>query len=58
VYVSTECTDVVKGGCSWLGLTDGDFNLLWGVNCDIMSQGLIGLIEYSYHQDIPSFWEA
>jgi hypothetical protein len=26
--------------------------------CDIMTQGLIGLIEYSYHQDIPSFSEA
>jgi hypothetical protein len=26
--------------------------------CDILSQGLIGLIEYSYHQGIPSFLEA
>jgi hypothetical protein len=26
--------------------------------CDIMSQGLIGLREYSYHQGIPSFLEA
>jgi hypothetical protein len=23
--------------------------------CDILTQGLIGLTEYSYHQDIPSF---
>jgi hypothetical protein len=23
--------------------------------CDILAQGLIGLIEYSYHQGIPSF---
>jgi hypothetical protein len=26
--------------------------------CDILTQGLIELIEYSYHQDIPSFSEA
>jgi hypothetical protein len=26
--------------------------------CDILAQGLIGLIEYSYHQSIPSFPEA
>jgi hypothetical protein len=26
--------------------------------CDILTQGLIGLIEYSYHQGIPSFSEA
>jgi hypothetical protein len=26
--------------------------------CDILTQGLIGLIEYSYHQGIPSFLEA
>jgi hypothetical protein len=25
---------------------------------DILTQGLIGLIEYSYHQGIPSFPEA
>jgi hypothetical protein len=29
-----------------------------GVDCDILTQGLIGLIEYSYHQSIPSFSEA
>jgi hypothetical protein len=26
--------------------------------CDILTQGLIRLIEYSYHQDISSFPEA
>jgi hypothetical protein len=26
--------------------------------CDILAQGLIGLIEYSYNQCIPSFLEA
>jgi hypothetical protein len=41
-----------------LGLTDGDVGLLRGVDCDILAQGLIGLIEYSYHQDIPSFLKA
>jgi hypothetical protein len=41
-----------------LGLTDEDVGLLRGVDCDILAQGLIGLIEYSYHQGIPSFSEA
>jgi hypothetical protein len=27
-------------------------------NCDILAQGLIELIEYSYHQGIPSFSEG
>jgi hypothetical protein len=27
-------------------------------DCDILSQGLIGLTEYSYHYGIPSFSEA
>jgi hypothetical protein len=41
-----------------LRLTDEDIGLLRGVDCDILAQGLIGLIEYSYHQGIPSFLEA
>jgi hypothetical protein len=41
-----------------LGLIDGDIGLLRGVDCDILAQGLIGLIEYLYHQGIPSFLEA
>jgi hypothetical protein len=41
-----------------LRLTDEDVGLLRGVDCDILAQGLIGLIEYSYHQGIPSFPEA
>jgi hypothetical protein len=32
-----------------LGLTDEDVGLLRGVDYDILAQGLIGLIEYSYH---------
>jgi hypothetical protein len=39
-------------------LTDEDVGLLRGVDCNILTQGLIGLIEYSYHQGIPSFLEA
>jgi hypothetical protein len=38
-----------------LRLTDRDVSLLRRVDCDILAQGLIGLIEYSYHQGIPSF---
>jgi hypothetical protein len=37
-----------RGDVPGLGLTDEDVGLL----------GLIGLIEYSYHQGIPSFLEA
>jgi hypothetical protein len=38
-----------------VGVTVG---LLRGVDCNILAQGLIRLIEYSYHQGIPSFPEA
>jgi hypothetical protein len=41
-----------------LRLTYRDVGLLKGLDCDILAQGLIGLIEYSYHQDIPSFLKA
>jgi hypothetical protein len=47
-----------RGDVLGLGLTDEDVDLLKGVDCDITAQGLIGLIEYSYHQGIPSFLEA
>jgi hypothetical protein len=47
-----------RGDVPGLGLTDEDVGLLRGVDCDILTQGLIGLIEYSYHQGIPSFSEA
>jgi hypothetical protein len=47
-----------RGNAPGSGLTDRDVNLLRGVNCDILAQGLIGLIEYLYHQGIPSFPEA
>jgi hypothetical protein len=47
-----------RGDVPGLGLTDEDVGLLRGVDCDFLAQGLIGLIEYSYHQDIPSFLKA
>jgi hypothetical protein len=47
-----------RGDVPVLGLTDEDIGLLRRVDCDILTQGLIGLIEYLYHQGIPSFLEA
>jgi hypothetical protein len=44
-----------RGDVPGLGLTDGGVSLLRGGDWDILDQGLIGLIEYSYHQSIPSF---
>jgi hypothetical protein len=41
-----------------LGLTDEDIGLLRGVNCDILAQGLIELIEYPYLQGSSSFSEV
>jgi hypothetical protein len=39
-----------RGDVPGLGLTDEDVSLLrGGVDCDILTQGLIGLIKYSYH---------
>jgi hypothetical protein len=39
--------DVTKREVPDLGLTDGYIDLLRGVDCDILAEGLIGLIEYS-----------
>jgi hypothetical protein len=47
-----------RGDVPGLGLTDEAIGLLRGVDCNILTQGLIGLIEYSYHQNIPSFLKA
>jgi hypothetical protein len=47
-----------RGDVPGLGLTDEGVGLLRGLDCDILAQGLIGLIEYSYHQGIPSFLKA
>jgi hypothetical protein len=47
-----------RGDVPGFGLTNEDIGLLRRVDCDILVQVLIALIEYSYHQDIPSFPEA
>jgi hypothetical protein len=55
-----------KGEVTGLGLTDEYVSLLSGVDFDILAlgdgdilvQGLIELIEYSYQQDVSSFSEA
>jgi hypothetical protein len=49
---------MAKRGCSWLGVDRRGRRSSKGVDCNILAQGLIGLIEYSYHQGIPSFPEA
>jgi hypothetical protein len=58
VYSSIGCMDVAKRGRSWLGVDRRRRRSSKGVDCDILTQGLIGLIEYSYHQGIPSFSKA
>jgi hypothetical protein len=40
---------------SGLGLTDRDVDLLRGRIVTYYLKALIGLIEYAYHQGIPSF---
>jgi hypothetical protein len=47
-----------RGDVTDLGLIDEDLSLLRVVDCDILTQDLIGLIQYSYHQGIPSFLKA
>jgi hypothetical protein len=49
---------VAKRGRSWLGFDRRGHRSSNRVDCDIPAQGLIGLIEYSYHQGIPSVPEA
>jgi hypothetical protein len=58
MYASTAHMDVAKSGPSQLGVDRWGRRSSKGVDCDILSQGLIGLIEQSYHQGIPSFLEA
>ena len=40
------------------GLIDGGVDLLRGGDCETPTRGLIGLIEYSYHQGAHSFLKA
>ena len=55
----TRRTDGCQEGkfLDW-GLTDEGVGLLRGKGCDILAQGLIGLIGYSYQQVATSFPEA
>jgi hypothetical protein len=48
----------LRGEVLRLGLTDEDVDLLRGMDCDILAQGLIELIEYPYQQGASSFSEA
>jgi hypothetical protein len=54
-YASTGHMDVAKRGRSWLGADRRGRQSFKGGDCDILAQGLIGLIEYSYHQGIFFF---
>jgi hypothetical protein len=45
VYASTARTDVAKRGRSWLRVNRRGRRSSKGVDCDIMIQDLIGLIE-------------
>jgi hypothetical protein len=58
MYASTGRMDVSKMGRSWLGVDKRGRRSFKGVDCDILTQGLVGLIEYSYHQGIPPFPEV
>jgi hypothetical protein len=49
---------MVKRGLSRLEVDRQGRRSSKGVDCDILAQGLIELIEYSYHQGIPSFPKA
>jgi hypothetical protein len=47
-----------RGDVPGLGLTDEGVDFLSGVDCDILAQGLIELIEYSYHPSYTFFFES
>jgi hypothetical protein len=58
-HMTTQDTQTwLRGEVPGLGLTDEDVGLLRGVDCDILAQGLIELIEYPYQQGASSFSEA
>jgi hypothetical protein len=43
---------VIKRGCYWLGIDRRGCRSSKRVNCDILAQDLIEIIEYSYHQGV------
>jgi hypothetical protein len=47
-YGDTRQTNVAKRGGSWIGLNRRGCRSSKGVDCDILAQGLIELIEYTY----------
>jgi hypothetical protein len=49
---------VVKRGCFWLGVDQWGRQSFKEMDCDILTQSLIGLIEYSYHEGIFFFSES
>jgi hypothetical protein len=51
MYIIIGRMDVTKRECLWFVVD----RFSKGMDCDIFAQDLIGLIEYSYHQGIPSF---
>jgi hypothetical protein len=62
-YDDSRHTDVAKRGGTWLGVDrrerrsskEEDCDILTQMDCDILAQGLIELIEYSYQQGTSSF---
>jgi hypothetical protein len=54
-YWTYECD---LGGTFLVGVDRRGRRSSKGVDCDIPAQGLIGLIEYSYHQGVHYFLEA
>jgi hypothetical protein len=57
-YDNTRHTNVAKRGGSWFGVDRREHRSSKGVDCDILAQGFIELIEYSYQQDASSFSEV
>jgi hypothetical protein len=57
-YDDTRHTEVAKRGGSWLGVDRRGCQSSKGVDCDILTQGLVGLIENSYKKGASSFSEA
>ena len=49
---------MAKRGGSWIGVDRRGRLSSKGVDCDILAQGLIELIEYPYQQGSSSFLEA
>jgi hypothetical protein len=54
-YDDTRHTDVTKRKGSWIGVDRRGRQSSKGVDCDILAQGLIELIEYPYQQGASFF---